>query len=186
VRRTVRHIFSVLTLLAGLAAPATAQDYLDLEYQYFNYASSGLGQHVPLGVAVGYQYTINKGPWSVIGSIDWARDSESFALTPRLESHSTLTLTAFSGGGRWTGPGDSPVFLQLLLGAVTSSATVETSLTGPESASTTDFMFQLGAGFSTPLTERLSIVGQADYRDITGQIGRDGLRLAGGLRIAIR
>ena len=184
-RRTVRHTLSVLTLLVSLAAPAAAQDFLDLEYQYFNYSSGGLGQHMPLGVAAGYQVTI-KEPWSLIGSIDWSRDSESFSLTPRLESHSTLTITAFSGGVRWTGPGDSPVFLQLLLGAVTSNAKVETTITDPESASATDFMFQLGAGFSTPLTERLSIVGQADYRDITGQIGRDGLRLAGGVRIRVR
>lgn len=184
--------FAFVVALAGglaLAQPAAAQDSVAAEYQYINLAASGLGHHMPLGFAIEYAHDLN-GVWSIVGSGDWSRDSDtiqSFRLEPFLEPvaiDASLTQLTFAAGPRWNRTdAEGAGFYGQLLAGVTRTTTSSAVDGVSDSDHATDFTIQPGVGFALPFGETWRFVGGLDYRRVFSEGDRDiGLRLYAGIR----
>jgi hypothetical protein len=145
-----------------MATPSWAQtsqgDSVSVGYQYAHASSGGEGTSFGVGFGFDYGHGIS-GPWSVIGALDWSRDSESVGGVDL-----NNTLTSYGAGARWgLHGGDSglTLFAQAVLGAARTSASSRFG-----DVSETSFMVRPGAGALFMLTFDLGLLVEADYQRV--------------------
>ncbi|HKT81985.1 MAG TPA: porin family protein [Vicinamibacterales bacterium] len=160
-------------LLVGSAVSASAQE-LSVGYQWQHVSCCDSGDSYPLGFNLDLGFPINPS-LSAIGQIDWSKKSDAGGV-----EGVSLDVTMFGGGVRWTGNGTAQPFIDVLLGVAHSG----TSFNDLE-LSNNDFALQFGGGVAVPMNEKVSVVGQFDYRPIFSDETQNSIRLVGGIRIKL-
>ena len=142
--------FAFLVFLVA-AAPASAQPRLSVGAGY-------QAVHLPdTWAAAGFNLDVafeRSDAWSVLGEFGIAHDGDD---ATELEPHD-FNLFNVGGGVRWTHRGVAVMpFVQLIAGVQVSDSDTDTD---------TAFMLQPGAGLVVPLSDRLAVTGQIDYRPV--------------------
>jgi hypothetical protein len=182
---------SVLAGVVAFAAPASAQD-LSVGYQWQRLSSEGEDTNLPLGFNVDASFPVNESI-GIVGQVDWSRKSESGTFLGT-SFDTTLNLTSFAGGVRWTAANASTrPFVQALFGASHGSISCEVAgldcddIVSEAEPSSTNALLQLGGGVTFPLTETIAGLAQFDYRRIfVEDSGVNNIRFVIGARIALR
>lgn len=184
---------SALALVAA-EMPAAAQDKLDVGvgYQF----QRGEDTNFPIGFNFDVAGKIRPN-LSWVGQVDWSRHTEStsesdFGLT--INTDATANITSFGAGVRWTPPTNMSVspYVQALVGAARSSFSASVTVDPEEfadffgdleqSGSSTDAVFQVGAGVAFPLSDKIAGVGQVDFRRILSDDAGNVIRFVIGIR----
>lgn len=174
-------------VLVALSGTASAQS-VSFGYQYQRIGGED-GLNMPLGFNVDASVPFGAGNVSVIGQFDWSRKSVEGIVEGILDAEGSTTLSVFGGGIRWTAPGNGGArpFLQALLGVLhnSESCTFE-GVELCESFTGNNLLLQLGGGVAVPMSDRVSLVGQADYRRaFVEEAGTNLFRFVAGIRIGM-
>jgi hypothetical protein len=172
----VRTACLLVTLLAGLAAPARAQApaattpattdtfptyEVSLGYQLVHIPDETL----PFGLSLDGAFNVTE-TFGLVGEIGWAIGDESIA--DGLEDVDVdLHSWSFGAGPRWNArPGGNVwPFAQVLIGGVHARSELDTDVLDVET-SDTRFMIQPGVGVNFIAGDGWGIVGQVDYRRV--------------------
>ena len=183
---TIRRVALGLVLIFGGALPSAAQS-ISAGYQFQRLGGEN-GLNMPAGFNVDAAIPFGSDNLSVVGQVDWSRRTESGIAGVPIEG--STTLTSFGGGIRWgrADAGGATPFVQGLIGVMRNKESckiADVELCGDVSGS--NLLMQLGAGVSVPMSDRLSFVGQADYRRIAAEsVDIEGFEIEGGGTNAFR
>jgi opacity protein-like surface antigen len=174
-------MYVVLILLAMACLPRTlsaqAPAALEVSGGYAFVRDSRLDLDFPVGWTVGAAGKIN-GWLSAVGDVSGGRTT-----TPTLVGNLDFSVHAFMLGARASARiGPFLEFAQILAGAVHSSGSALGTTTP-----VTHFGWQAGGGLDYPVTKKLSLRGEADFRWSRGAKGADtGFQLRGVAGVAYR
>jgi hypothetical protein len=145
-------LFLLLVGTLVIAAPAAAQTtpvkfWAGYQFGRMSGQEGADGLNFPVGFDLGVGFPLNVSNLNVIGDINWMRHSESI-----FGANISNTALGFGGGVQWAStsdPGYTP-FANFLVGAQRSSFSTDAFGVNP-SISSTNFMFQPGAGVAFPV-----------------------------------
>ena len=183
---TVRTAFACMTTVLVLASTAAAQPSR-VEVSGGYQVTRAADQTFPAGWSLDIAANLNDA-WGIVGEASGAYRAASDS---DLGVDVNLSIHTVGAGARWSrrGAGRIVPFLQMLAGVTKVSAHAD--VVGNEiSGSSTELMLQPGGGVNIMLTERLGLVGQADYRRVfldgsDGESGESELRVLLGVRIGL-
>ena len=138
----------LLVLMLCAAGSATAQTRMSatIGYQALHLPDTW----APLGVNFDVAYH-RSDAWSILGEFGLAHEGGE-------DGADGFTIYNLGGGARWNGAGDRiRPFAQVLAGVQISTG---------ETDSDTAFMLQPGAGIHMPVSDRVGITAQVDYRPV--------------------
>ncbi|MFN8063997.1 MAG: outer membrane beta-barrel protein [Vicinamibacterales bacterium] len=177
-------IGSALFVMAGMAAPALAQDApkvdLGVGYQWLHFS----GGSYPLGFNVDLSGAAS-GDLRWVAELGWSRDSEGSSA---LGVDASATALSVAGGVRWAPAAKAyKPYAQVLVGVQRDSVSVDTNLFGNlVDGSSSNFILQPGVGATFPVGAKWGLFGQADWRRVFGDGGANGVRLVAGARLALK
>ena len=166
---SIRTMILGAVLAVGATWPAAAQD-VSFGYQFQRTSCCGNSNNFPMGFNVDVSAPIS-GVVSGIGQFDWSRRSDGGV---------TESIAAFGGGircSRSSNPKATP-FVQVAVGGAHDSI---------GDSSRTDFGVQFGGGVAAPINDKISAVGQVDYRRALKE-GEDtnAIRFVVGIRVRLK